>query len=197
MSNIGKSYRTRQFAKTGKFTAVSIDDEISKSLELHSLGSISKWMGFPYDERYLLREQEYLEMEKAITRRPITAKNNVILDTTGSVIYLGSDVLDYLKNTFLIVEFQAGEEVLATLMAAFFTSPKPLVWSGHFNQADGETGNAALRRCYPELLRSRSSQYHALADISIPATISRDPQVSTSKFLEHIIMALPKATPKI
>ncbi len=166
MSNVGKTYWSKKLEPLG-FTRFGCDDEIEKIL---GVADLSKWMRFPDTDGYRDREGEYLNAEEQTLQTVLNQlpDGDVVIDTTGSVIYLNPDLLNELKAKTKIVYLQAKEGMVELMIQKFFSNPKPLVWGDHFLPLDGENRDEALRRCYPELLKWRQEQYSQLADLTIP-----------------------------
>src|SRR3989344_2047283 len=95
---------------------------------------------------------------------------NLVFDTTGSVIYLEKPTTQWLQENCLIVNLEAGEKYINTMIQKFFEQPKPVVWSGMYVQKRGETQKETLERCFPVLLRDRLKKYRAMAHVNVPAT---------------------------
>lgn len=170
MSNIGKSFTAMRLRKSHGFDLYEVDEAIQKALNLKSMQESADWMGFPYEDSYPAREAEYLALESRLTEQAFdNPKENLILDTTGSVIYLNENTRSLLARKSVIVHIQAGPNNLARLEKLYFKSPKPLIWDGMYE--DGCNRTAALKSAYPKLLKSRMDAYNAMADANIPASL--------------------------
>ena len=182
MSNIGKSFRAEELEKEKNFEKFSVDDFIGQSLAVDGINDLASWMGFPYDEKFEKNQAEYLKKEAFYTQNALKdfqGGKNFVLDTTGSVVYLDEETLNFLKDNFLIVGFKVPENLLEDMVENFFKTPKPIVWGKHFNQQDGESKKEALKRNYPHLLKWRSARYEKLADVSLE-TYTHDPNAILS-----------------
>lgn len=196
MSNIGKTHRADDLTRERDFAMVSVDAEIEKCIERElpeaSIAGMAAWMGFPYDARYAGHEARYLALEEAVMRGVTpTDGQNFVLDTTGSVIYLPSDVHTRLREEYLIVHIEASEARIATLVDRYFAHPKPVVWGDAYRLELGEEPMAALRRCYPDLLTHRLARYRALADVTVPSLAGTDRHFTADEFIDAIRTALP------
>ncbi len=168
MSNIGKSYRTKELEKKRNFSIYTVDTYIGDALGGMTELDMAEWFGFPYEKRFQPNQKIYLEAEEKLTKEAIIPKNqNFALDTTGSVIYLSKNAHNFLKENFLIVHLETPDNSKKEMLKNFFKKPKPLVWGDSFNQKKNESTDEALRRCYPELLEYRTKKYYDLADISV------------------------------
>lgn len=193
MSNIGKSHWTNALSKEKGFAHFSVDPHIEEELGFETMEAASKWMGYPFEEKYKSREAEYLKLEEKYTQGiEIPEGRNFVLDTTGSVIHLNDKIHDYLCENYLIIEFDVSVDMLTDMVEEFFATPKTVVWGKSFNQQDGENGIDALRRCYPELLKRRIEKYRTLGDLFIPGEFSRIKGLPFSRFWEVIRLSLPE-----
>ncbi len=175
MSNIGKSYTATRLSKTHNFQLVEVDRLIREELGKGSMADFAAWQGQPYTDGYDDREALSIKLETNATRKAIArAMGNTLLDTTGSVIYVDSDVTEKLKRDFLIVHIAAGPEDLERLKEDYFALPKPLVWRGYYKKMDGKTKEDSILDCYPSLLNSRKTAYENLADISLSSSFVLD-----------------------
>lgn len=179
MSNIGKSHWSRQLAKEG-FERVECDAMVEHKLggELIKLGysgihDVAKWMGQPYDARYAETSHKYLDCERETMRdiiEKLKDKNTPpqVIDTTGSVIYTGSDIIEALRKLTLTVYFQASPEHVGKLFEKYIANPKPVIWGDSYQPEPGESPMDTLRRCYPLLLSYRAERYNQMAAITVP-----------------------------
>jgi len=168
MSNVGKSFRASELAKFDDFLNISVDDLIGVAMELNDMSELSDWMGYPYEKGFEDREQEYLRHEERITTDvDLNMNKNIVLDTTGSFIYLPKQAQDFVRNNFLVVNLELPEALKEKMIENFFEHPKPIVWGESFDLREGEAPKDALRRCYPTLLRWRTDKYKKIADVSI------------------------------
>ena len=165
MSNIGKSMTARRLASAFDFNLIDIDSEIQKRLGQDSMEDFAKWQGQPYEPGYKDRETQSVMLEtEAILAAMKQAKGNVILDTAGSVIYTSEQALNELKETYFIVHIAADRADIKRLQDIYFTSPKPLVWAGHYKPDTALSPDKNIRACYPNLLKARAKLYADLAD---------------------------------
>jgi shikimate kinase len=181
MSNIGKSYCSRNLAAHQGFKHVDCDALIEKkmSIELTKDGcfgtaGMAKWMGFPADPTYENNSRRYIEceeevMKEAIAGLPVDTDSSVVLDTTGSVIYASADVLKSLRQATRVIYFEATEGHTAALFKSYISHhPKPVIWGDSYKPIAGEAPRQTLERCYLELLRDRAQRYKEIAHITIP-----------------------------
>jgi shikimate kinase len=200
MSNVGKSYWAHKLQVEQGFHRICCDDliaeklsELLPDLDVHDMGAFAAWMGMPYEFGYEEREAVYLSIEKAVVEKtvaPLFVKegmgvvtSDLVIDTTGSMIYLPESLLQRLREVSTVVYLATTDEQMQEMTEKFFAHPKPLVWGRAFNRLVGEDEEQALRRCYPELLRWRQERYHAHADLTIPYHVSHDPAFDVYAFL--------------
>ncbi len=189
MSNIGKSYTAQRLRKSHGFGLYEVDEAIQHKLGLASMQESADWMGFPYASNYPAREAEYLACESELTAEAFNSKyaaKNMIIDTTGSVIYADKPCLDILRDKAIIVHIQAAPENLAHLEELYFRAPKPLIWAGKYEPKPAEDSKQSLKRCYPALLRSRMDAYNDLADINLPASMLFSDETTPESLMDFI-----------
>lgn len=193
MSNIGKSHGALLLQKDFGFRRYEVDGEIQKTIGVGGMTNASGWMGYPYEEKYAANEKSYLDLELEKTLLDLnTVDQNLVMDTTGSVIYLPEATHDWLRKNFLIISFDVAHTMMEDMLGEFFRSPKTVVWGNCFNQTANELGLDALRRCYPALLHDRIRRYRELADVTIPGEFSRLKGLQSERLLEILKLSLPK-----
>ena len=188
MSGCGKSHWSKEFAKHG-FQRFCCDDLITDKLEAVLTRpdgvtvELGQWMGFPYEPHYEDREAQYLECEIEVLREILNilqseknnTKKNIIVDTTGSVIYTGDKNLNRLQTNSTVVHLETPPEVQEAMLQKYLTNKRPVLWKGLFSQQPHETNEQALARCYPVLMSAREKQYAQWAHVTIPfKTFNRD-----------------------
>jgi shikimate kinase len=96
-------------------------------------------------------------------------QGNIVLDTTGSVIYLDEEQLARFSKNNLVIYLSARPGNIERLVTRFKTSPKPLIWKDHYHPVSGLSDEDSMMSLYPSLLEMRDGMYRALADIEIKA----------------------------
>lgn len=198
MSGTGKSYWAKKL-ETKNFKLFCIDDLIEKKLgdELKHLGfngisDVAKWMGQPFDKQYPTTSKRYLELEEEIlddvlqSIEKINIHEDIVIDTTGSVIYLPQSLLKKLSRITTIVFLETPESVKEEMFKLFLKEPKPVIWGNSFNKRPNETNLEALKRCYPEWLAYRSRHYEKLANVTLDYFELRKPGFTIDEFLHKI-----------
>jgi len=187
MSNIGKSYTATRLAERFDFELVEVDKLIWEELGHDDMASFAEWQGQPYSDGYSDREKRSIALETAATRKALSLnKRNTILDTTGSVIYTGDDVLQVLCETHYVVYIQASEAALERLKVQYFQQPKPLIWKNYFDQNLGLTDQDAVLESYPKLLEARAESYEALADAVLSSEYILNPKNTVEDIFEKL-----------
>ena len=165
MSNIGKSHWSTKLESSG-FIRFDCDDLIARA-----------WKGSEFIEHDASSEQQYLDLEATVLQSAVDdarkiEDQNVVIDCTGSVIYLSPTLISTLEALATIVLLETPSSVLADMEERYRQFPKPLIWGSHTN--------------YGELLAWRNEQYKILADIIIPYAIHRDPLTTLDQFLSSV-----------
>ena len=197
MSGMGKSYWSQKLTQHG-FHHLCIDDMIEDQLKpkLKKLGytgikGVAKWMGEPYQSQFKRKEQEYLDLEKqsmlSALKYIINNQNqDIVLDTTGSVIYLEQSITDQLKQTTTVINFQTPQTVLNHMFQQYIQEPKPVIWRNSYQPQKNKSHMDTLKSCYPQLLKFRNKRYQDHANITLNYHQIRHPQFSTTKLLKLI-----------
>jgi shikimate kinase len=204
MSGVGKTFWTRRLAQAGHRT-ICCDDRIEQRLRprLESGGyagihGVASWMGWPDRSTYAEREAEYLAEEIATLDEVLTElegnpSSELVLDTTGSVIYTGNNLLRRLRRQVSIVYLVASAEEQQLLMERYLHDPKPVLWRGAFQPKKGETPRETVARCYPILITARRQSYEALAHCTLAVAELRDASSDPAIFLSKVGGRLERA----
>jgi shikimate kinase len=197
MSGVGKTYWTKRLAQAGH-RSICCDDRIEQRLRprLESGGyagihGVASWMGWPDRPTYTEREAEYLAeeiatLDEVLTQLERDPSSELILDTTGSVIYTGNNLLRRLRRQMTIVYLVASADEQQILIERYLHDPKPVLWRGAFQPKTGETPRETVARCYPTLIAARRQSYEALAHSSVPVAELRDLSSGPAAFLSKI-----------
>jgi shikimate kinase len=197
MSGVGKTFWTKQLAQAGH-RSICCDDRIEQRLRSRLEGGgyagihgVASWMGWPDRPTYGEREAEYLAAEIATLDEVLTelernASSELVLDTTGSVIYTGNNLLRRLRRQMTIVYLVASADEQQLLIQRYLKDPKPVLWRGAFHAKKGEAPRETVARCYPTLIAARRQSYEALAHCSIAVAELRDASSDPSAFLSIV-----------
>lgn len=199
MSGAGKSAWSTKLEKFKKFKRFSIDELIERALEpelkalnYHGINGLSYWLGQPYDKRYIKNSRRYLELEAKTLSGSLEEiyrlgdKIDVVVDTTGSVIYLPPELLKILKKRTRVVYLETAEGKLKEMIEKYTANPKPVIWGDIYRPLPGETNEETLIRCYTELLKYRVKLYKKLADVTIDYFTRKQKGFSVEKLLSLI-----------
>lgn len=188
MSNIGKSRLAKDLERKGGWTRFDIDKQIGQTMDLGDLRNMAAYLGFPTSPTYLEREKEFLEKEEIETRRALEwldtvdssneyAPTNIVLDTTGSVVYLKPAIIREIKKRFLVVHVGTSAKDVDELFHTYKETPKPVVWHGMYKQAPHSDllglstpeseAQKDLEYSYRALLADRLMRYTLMADVTI------------------------------
>ena len=174
MSGTGKTFWAKRLAASGH-QSISCDDRIEERLRPYLVSDghtgtsgVAAWMGWPNSSTYFQREADYLGAEIAALDEVLTElerdpSRELVLDTTGSVIYTGNHVLMRLRRQMTIVYLAASPQEQQLLIERYLNDPKPVLWRGAFQPKNGETPRETVARCYPTLVAARRQSYEALA----------------------------------
>src|SRR6202047_2260113 len=203
MSGTGKTFWSKRLAQPGR-PAYCCDDRIEQRLRdrlrtggYAGISGGASWRGWPDRPTYGQWEAEYLAEEIATLDEVLTEiKRNpareLILDTTGSVIYTGNNLLLRLRRQMTIVYLAAAADEQQLLIERYLNDPKPVLWRGAFQPKKGETARETVERCYPVLIAARRQSYEALAHCSISLTELRQSPPDAPAFLAKINAALER-----
>jgi hypothetical protein len=207
MSGAGKTFWAKRLAASGR-PAISCDDRIEERLRAHlaaagysGINGVAAWMGWPDSDTYARREADYLAAEIAgldelLTELERDPGRELVLDTTGSVIYTGNNVLMRLRRQMTVVYLAASAQEQQLLIERYLTDPKPVLWRGAFQPKNGETPHQTVARCYPSLVSARRQSYEALAHCTLLVaelhTLSGDAPSGADRFLAQIRAQLEK-----
>jgi shikimate kinase len=197
MSGAGKSFWTKKLAESG-YPAISCDDQIERRLAPRlaaggytGINGVAAWMGWPDSPTYAGREADYLAeeihtLDEVLTELEKQRGKSLVLDTTGSVIYTGNNLLMRLRRHMTIVYLAATVEEQQLLIERYLSDPKPVLWRGAFQAKPKETPRETAARCYPLLIAARRQSYEALAHCTLAVAALRDGSPDAEAFLKMI-----------
>jgi len=199
MAGAGKSHWSKKLAEHG-FRRFCCDDLIAERLapELTRPDGTSmemgEWMGFPYEPQYKERESKYLAYEIEVLMELFEffegekkdPEDNIVVDTTGSVIYTGEENLGRLRQSTTIVYLPTPPELQEQILKAYIANPGPVLWRDMFSKQPHESSEEALARCYPELLVARQRLYEQYADVTIDYYTRSQEGFGVSDFLKGV-----------
>ena len=204
MSGVGKTFWAKQLGQAG-YRWISCDDRIEQRLRSRLEGGgyagihgVASWMGWPDRPTYGEREAEYLAAEtttldEVLAELERNPSSELVLDTTGSVIYTGNNLLRRLRRQMTIVYLVASAEEQQLLIERYLQDPKPVLWRGAFQAKKGEAPRETVARCYPTLIAARRQSYEALAHCSVTVAELRDASSEPAAFLSLVSARLERA----
>ena len=197
MSGAGKTFWTKKLTAAG-YPGVSCDDRIEQKLAPRlaagghtGISGVAAWMGWPDSATYTERESEYLaeaihSLDEILTELEKQPEKSLVLDTTGSVIYTGNNLLMRLRRQMTIVHLAASADEQQLLIERYLNDPKPVLWRGAFQPKAGEKPRDTVARCYPALIAARRQSYAALAHCTLQVTALREAALDALAFLKMI-----------
>ncbi len=204
MSGIGKSHWSKNLTQRG-FRVFDCDEEIARHLDTRLTGEgdaierLAAWLGFPYQDGYAEREEEYLALENEVTKEALHLvleaeehDEELVVDTTGSVIYVQTKLLAELREAMITVHLAAPESVQERMCREYLEYPRPILWRDHFSEEGAENSEQAIRNSYPKLLAAREQQYRKLADVTFEPDRLRAKHFGVDRFLGRIDMEMQR-----
>jgi shikimate kinase len=199
MAGAGKSFWSSKLAAEG-FMWFCCDALIAAKLasELQrpdgTRMELGTWMGFPFEPHYEKREATYLAHEAEVVCEILDylespagdTEENVVVDTTGSVIYTGEEMLRRLCRSTTVVHLTVPPEVAQQMLEAYRAKPGPMLWRGTFERRPGETDEEALARCYPKLFSSRMRLYEHYAEVTVDYYRRMRPDFQATDFITEV-----------
>lgn len=182
LSGCGKSHLAVRLQEEKGFVRFCCDDLIEERLaaelkeqNYQSIAGVAAWMGQPYEPHFNERQQRYLECEAAVMDEIIEylgpdgwgLQQDVVIDTSGSVIYTGDRIMAALKKRSRLIYLGVPESEFDFMFQQYLSDPKPVIWGDLYRPREDETDEQALARCFPELIRHRSKLYHQYADVTL------------------------------
>ncbi len=207
LSGVGKSHWSRKLEDECGFKAICCDDLLDAKLlpELRksgysSSGNLSKWLGQPYQEVYKEKQSSFLNYEAAVMKDVLwddevfratsgcDSSGDVVIATSGSVIYAGQEVMRRLQMVSTVVYLETGESFWSDNYQQFLNSQSEvaIIWGDSFNKLPQEADMEAMERCYPKLCSWREERYRKYADITIPHEVIRSNGFSTKDLLQIV-----------
>jgi shikimate kinase len=178
MSGSGKTLWTNRLAEAA-LPKISCDERIEKRLRrdleaggLRGIGGVAAWMGWPDHPAYPEREAKYLEAEIGVMNEVLDtlerdASRELVLDTTGSVIYTGDAIRERLRQRMTVVYLAASAEEQTLLVERYLNDPKPVLWRDSYRPLPGEPPRETVARCYPVLIERRRKLYENYAHCTL------------------------------
>lgn len=183
MSNIGKSHWAACLAAEAGYEVIDCDARLTQALQPvvgaaagSDLRGLAHWLGQPGDDRYEANSRRLLAAEREVMLSLLadlqvrSSEHPLVIDTGGSVIHAGDDVLAALRALSRVIYLEATPVQTQEMFARYLAEPKPLIWGDAWQRRPGESVDEARRRCYPVLLAARAARYAELAELTLPST---------------------------
>ena len=198
MSGVGKSHWSKKVEALG-YRRYSSDELIAERFgaELGKKGkatlNLAKWMGQPYSKGYEDAEALYLKLENDVITQicdelehASQKDKHVVVDTSGSLIYLEESLLKRLRKLTQTVLLNLPVDKQEELFETYLHDPKPVIWNGKYLPCKGENPQKALGRCYRELLSFRNKHYALMSDFQLDYSFHHNPGTTVEDLLELV-----------
>ncbi len=197
MSGSGKTFWANRLAEAA-FPRVSCDERIEARLRgelgtarLRGIGGVAAWMGWPDHPAYQEREAKYLEAEIAAMNDVLDdlerdMSRELVLDTTGSIIYTGEAIRNRLRRQMTVVYLAASAEEQSLLAERYLSDPKPVLWRDAYRPLPAESPRETVARCYPVLIDRRHRLYETYAHCTLPMRELHDRRLDARGLLARI-----------
>lgn len=195
MSGVGKTTWAKRLAKAG-FDCIHCDDRIADKLQAElgltnaTLRQMGDWLGFPYEAQYAEREKLYLDAESQVLQAILDdlsqghdPTQNLVVDMGGSAIYAGEQMFTQLRQLMPVVYLEVCPKMQTTMLNEYLQHPRPLIYHGLFQKQDNETNEAALARCYAQLISFREKRYEEFCDVKLNYDTHHNAQLTVEDFL--------------
>ncbi len=187
MSGVGKSFHSGNLKRKG-YKVFHIDDQIAKALGEKDVYDIASWLCQPYETKYKENSEIYLSLEDYFTLEALVYAENhpnehIVIDTTGSFVYLSRATLDTLSRLNTSILLDSSEEVVERMIETYLREPKPVIWGEMADHFSEEGYLDEVKIFYPELLRKRRALYMLHAKKVIPFNEHKEPGWSLLRVL--------------
>lgn len=179
MSGAGKTYWSKILEKKGfkryccdDMIEIKLDKELKESGYIGGIKDVAKWMGQPFEKQHKINSKKYLRFEEKVMIEvfkeiEFNFSEDIVIDTTGSVIYTRHSIQAKLEEVTKIIHLEVSDEMKKNMYKLYLKDPKPVFWGESFSSKGGETNIESLKRCYPELLAYRIKQYEELSHFAL------------------------------
>ena len=198
MSCVGKTYWAEKLKRAG-FACLHCDDAIHAKVGAWlgrpplSHSELGAWLGMPDEPGYEERERAHNACEAEVIRETLDRVEGgygkgrpVVIDTGGSAIYIGGELLARMRRLMTIVYLTVPQAVYRQMLRDYIARPRSLIWNGAFERRSGESREAAFERSYAALIEQRARHYAALCDVQIDYAFHRSPDATVEGFLARI-----------
>lgn len=201
LSGTGKTYWSKRLSAEAGFDLICCDELLRSKLATPLIeassteaGELGKWLGWPYEAGYLQRQGVLIDAETAVMKEVLWGEeialeerlDNIVLDTSGSVIYTGDEIMQRLKELTVVVYFATPREALDLMFHRYISEQKPLIWGEFFHPMSDESSECAMRRCFKELYQWREERYKSYADVVIAHAERESADFTAQQLLKKI-----------
>lgn len=204
-SGAGKSGRSSMLADEWDCDRFEVDALVGKTKAIRdalqpiegkdAAEKMGKWMGMPWKKHHREREHLYLHAEKHVMQRILqTAADyrTLIIDTSGSGVYHPIE-MQALRRGSLMVYLKPDEALCEAMLGQYLEHPKPVSFNGLWQKEKGEKNEAALARCFKNMLAARMELYPLFADVTVDAgSLKKSRGGDVDDLVEAIVEQLPK-----
>lgn len=190
MSNIGKSNLAQRMVNEKPFRLIDCDARIIDRLDLlglTSLTQLARWLGQPDTPQYTQNAQKYMDAEQQVMDEIVNDLDrtaNLIIDTSGSVIYIEDKTRSLLRERSRILHLEPPSDHVERMFENFIAFPKPVIWPDYIAGSMTAFNRATVKDSYFALMTDRLSQYRGLAHVSIPYKDHHHPQFLAADLLK-------------
>lgn len=196
MAGIGKSRWAVRLEDRG-YLRIDCDRMIAERLcgdikgGLDVIAAMGSWMGPPWEPGYEENSRKYHILEIAVMKQvlenlaEVEETEKIVVDTAGSVVYIGDDLLEELAQRSLVVHLSSSRRIRERLLKDYLERPGPVLWQGMFRPRPGEALPRALARCYFQLLEDREHRYARWAHITVDCRVHRAKDADVGSILNE------------
>lgn len=203
-SGAGKSGRSAALAREWNCDRMEVDAMIGQTKSIRdalkpidgkdAAEKMGKWMDMPWAKHHRERERMYLEAEKHVMKKILKTAGTyrrLIIDTSGSGVYHPVE-MQALRRGSLMVYLKPDEELCEAMLGQYLQHPKPVSFNGLWDREKGEHKEAALARCFQNMLQARMELYPLFADVTVDAgSLKKSRGGDTDDLVEAIAEQLP------
>lgn len=197
-SGCGKSELAKKIAAAPGWRSFVCDSMIEEALEsvlpaeAHGTLRLAHWLGQPTAPGFRERQKMYSDAEANAVQTVCDAlestspEENLVVDSTGSVVYLDAPVLERLRQLTTVVYLELSPLESDQMFRRYLENPKPLIWRDMYRPNPGEAEHDALARCYRALMEERTGMYERLAHRTLHLTFEERKQVTPKQLFDFL-----------
>jgi hypothetical protein len=169
-----------------------------------SFDDMSRWLGLPYESGFKEREAMFLTFEAQTLHTILSdlsqvdnASRDLVVDMTGSAVYVGADVFRKLRQFITIVYLALTPDVHQRMFDEYARGPRAVIWKGQFQRDAGDTQLSALKACYPRLIAFREGLYEEYCDAKMGYATHRQANLTAPGFVQCVRNAAQQTLPGV